>query len=162
MVKEKLQQYALIAEIVSAVAIVLSLIFVGVQVRMSAQETAANSVAIEGSVRQAMLDSDLSLLIKSIDYPYLANPTAKELNELESNQLFAFMIGYTRTRETYWLQFNNNLLDEETYETYINSFVSFIGLSTESAAVWKLLVDGKIVSEEFAAEVDKRVQEFQN
>jgi len=36
-VKQRLQEYALIAEVVSALAIVLSLIFVGLQVRQGAQ-----------------------------------------------------------------------------------------------------------------------------
>ena len=41
--KEKLQEYALIAEIISAIAIVLSLIFVGLQVRQGSEATDANT-----------------------------------------------------------------------------------------------------------------------
>ena len=53
--KEKLQQYALVAEIVSALAIVLSLIFVGLQVKQGSEQTAANTEAIRSQVRESML-----------------------------------------------------------------------------------------------------------
>jgi hypothetical protein len=43
----KLEKWALVAEIVSAIAIVLSLIFVGLQVRQGASATALNTRAIE-------------------------------------------------------------------------------------------------------------------
>ena len=42
--KEKLQEYALIAEIVSAIAVVLSLVYVGYQVQMNTEEKRMQSV----------------------------------------------------------------------------------------------------------------------
>ena len=53
--KEKLQEYALIAEIISALAIVVSLIFVGLQVRQGSETTVANTEAIRSQVRESML-----------------------------------------------------------------------------------------------------------
>jgi len=40
--KEKLQEYALIAEMISAICIVLSLVFVGLQVRQGVPHRALN------------------------------------------------------------------------------------------------------------------------
>jgi hypothetical protein len=67
--KEKLQEYALIAEIISAICIVLSLIFVGLQVRQGAEETAANTAAIRGSVRQSLMEADKDLLLFAVENP---------------------------------------------------------------------------------------------
>jgi len=50
--KEKLQEYALVAEIIGGVAIVISLVFVGVQVSQTAEETATNTTAIRASAYQ--------------------------------------------------------------------------------------------------------------
>ena len=61
--KEKLQEYALLAEIFSAIAVVLSLIFVGLQIRQGAEETAANTAAIRSSVQLAMMEADKDLLL---------------------------------------------------------------------------------------------------
>lgn len=46
--KEKLQEYARLAEILSATAVVASLIFVGFQVKQQSEETALNTRAICG------------------------------------------------------------------------------------------------------------------
>jgi hypothetical protein len=53
--KERLQEYALIAEIIGAIAIVVSLVFVGRQIQQSADETALNTKAIQASIRQACI-----------------------------------------------------------------------------------------------------------
>jgi hypothetical protein len=53
--REKLQEYALIAEIIGGIAIVASLIFVGFQVQQTADETALNTRQM-----QAMAFQDLS------------------------------------------------------------------------------------------------------
>ena len=41
--KEKLQEYALIAEIISAICIVLSLIFVGLEIEQSTKQSRINA-----------------------------------------------------------------------------------------------------------------------
>ena len=51
----KLERWALIAEIVGGVAIVLSLIFVGLQVRQSAEQTALNTDAIRADAIQSLV-----------------------------------------------------------------------------------------------------------
>lgn len=53
--KVRLQEYALIAEIIGGIAIVVSLIFVGFEVRQSAAETAQNTRAIEVAAYQDLI-----------------------------------------------------------------------------------------------------------
>lgn len=50
--KEKLQQYALVAEIISAIAIVLSLVFVGFQIADGNRE--ANAATFQASLDTEM------------------------------------------------------------------------------------------------------------
>ena len=54
--KEKLQEFALIAEIVSAAAVVLSLLYVGYQIRESTEQARLDSIRImdQGYQQQAM------------------------------------------------------------------------------------------------------------
>jgi hypothetical protein len=135
--KQKLQEYALIAEIVSAIAIVISLIFVGMQVRLGASETAANTEALRSQVRESMLASDLSLLQNYIDYP-------EGFNEVNINQGLtpaeiqrqAFLLLLIRTRENYWLQYNNGALDEDTFISYLIPFIRSVTVDEFWASVW--------------------------
>ena len=108
--KEKLQEYALLAEIISAVCIVLSLIFVGLQVRQGSEETAANTAAIQGSVRQAMMEADKDLLLFAAEHPEIETGLEADL---------AYQVAYIRTRHHYWKQYEAGLLDAETYYSFM-------------------------------------------
>jgi len=72
--KEKLQEYALVAEIIGGVAIVISLVFVGVQVSQTAEETATNTTAIRASACQ-----ELTTQILNINNLRAENPDIAEL-----------------------------------------------------------------------------------
>ena len=155
--KSKLQKIALIAEIVSAVAIVLSLIFVGLQVRIAARETEANSIAIQGSVRQAMLDADLRLILATLDHPYLSKPVNYALNDEQTERLKVWFIAYTRTRESYWRQYSNGLIDPDTYESFMRSYIGYIAFRQENRTAWAFIAKAGIVSEDFIEDVEKRL-----
>lgn len=116
--QEKLQEYALIAEIVGAVAIVLSLIFVGIQVKQGAEETAVNTEAIRGQVRESMMNADLEVI------KYIAEYMPEDDRTLSNTELFYEIL--KRTRENYWVQYQNGLLDEDTYTSYISIFIDEI------------------------------------
>lgn len=76
--KDKLQEYAFIAEVISAIAIVTSLIFVGLEIRSSSdaayQISYDNLLADHSNFRQNLaLDEELSNLL------YIFNSTASEI-----------------------------------------------------------------------------------
>jgi len=128
MMKEKLQEYALVAEIISAVAIVLSLIFVGVQVQQGAEETAANTGALRSQVRESMLNSDLAMLDRALDYPelidYYFNSEGKDAVMIARMKVWIYQ--FSRTRENYWVQHQNGVLDAETYRSYLAPFLRYL------------------------------------
>ena len=152
--KAKLEEYAFIAQIVSAVAIVVSLVFVGLQVRLGAQETAANSEAIRGQVREAMLAADQNVLLTSMDYPYLVDPATPLQSAPAEQQQRAtlYFIAMTRARENYWFQYQAGLLDTDTYLSYRNPLLIYIESNDFYLDLWQTRTTS--MHEEFKAEIN--------
>ena len=81
-VKEKLQEYALLAEIISAVAIIASLLFVGVQLKQNDKTNQVNacqaltSESID-SLYQVALDREVATL-------FAAGQAGDELDEIDT------------------------------------------------------------------------------
>ena len=122
--KEKLQEYALIAEIVSALAIVLSLIFVGLQVRQSAEQTAMNSQAVQASVRQAMLQNEFNMLFYAGDHDVMGiDITQDHITPEQRNAYQALEIAFFHARENAWVQHEKGILDDATYYSYRDAFI---------------------------------------
>jgi len=116
----KLEKWALIAEILSAVAVVTSLVFVGLQIRQGAEETALNTRAIETSAFQ-----DLTTQINTISLQLSGNPQSAELaarisqggkpeTPQEQMQMQQLLFSVYRHGELAFRQYENDLIDEET------------------------------------------------
>lgn len=113
MMKAKLQEYALIAEIIGAASIVASLLFVGFQIQQNSEAQLAGS-------RQNLLEADLSVLDNLIDHPNLYNPAnADSLEGDEINRRDAYWVSILRIREFAWQQYKNDFLDEESLKSYL-------------------------------------------
>ena len=148
--KQKLQEYALVAEIISAICIVLSLIFVGLQVRQGAQETQENSVALRSQVQQAMMEADKDLLLFR----------AINGRSMEAGDYFYYGNALFRTRELYWTQHNVGLLDDAAYLAYMTPFVTGTLNNVEIAQVWVNAVDEGYVQPAFIEEVNRLRQQL--
>jgi len=108
----KLEKLSALAELVSSVAIVLTLGYLAVQTRQ-------NTLAIQATVRQAMLTEDRELLFKQMEYPFvsLRYPT-EELTVEQQIQLDSWTLVFFRARENHWLQYQNGVIDEATWVAY--------------------------------------------
>ena len=99
---------------------VLSLIFVGLQVRLGAQETESNTKALLGQTRESLLSTNLTQLLRMLDYPYLVDynydPTL--LSQEEQQRATVFWFTFQRSRENYWSQKEAGILDTPTYLSY--------------------------------------------
>lgn len=114
-------KWSAIAEILSAVAILITLVYLAVQTRYLAVQTEQNTAAVQASVRQDMLASDLELLFKQIDYPELelaGRPGYQNLTPEQLTRLNSHLIALVRIREFQWLQFKNGVIDERTWASY--------------------------------------------
>lgn len=101
-----------IAEIVSSVAIVVTLIYLTI-------ETRQNTDALLATSRQATLDADLSFISNVIDHPELGIGRGVPGETAEEVRIMAHLIAYLRIREFAWFQYQNGILDETTWQSYM-------------------------------------------
>lgn len=117
----KLREYALIAEIVSGVAIVVTLIFLIVEVN-------ANTNATLAANRQSLASRTEALLLAQSTSPDIARLVTKarndeEFTEEERYQFAGHVAGYLRLAEEAYLQFLDGHLDGEYWRTRAENLV---------------------------------------
>lgn len=144
-------KWSAIAEIVSSVAILITLLYLSIQ-------TQQNTDAIQASVRQAMLAEDRESLYKIIEFPSLNKRI--ELTETEEVQLFANMIAFIRMRENHWLQYQNGVLDEATWLSYRQPLLNVVFHSAFGRIVWIEQSEG-ILDPSFVESINSWVSEIE-
>ncbi|MBL4869322.1 MAG: hypothetical protein JKX72_00035 [Robiginitomaculum sp.] len=119
MKNDSLQKWALVAEIVGGVAIVLSLAFVGFQIRQGSEQTELNTRAVEVSAYQDLIsqmnnmylellgDSEMNDLV----FMFMTNELVPD--EQQRRQLFIYMGYVFRHAEMAYYQFSRGLISEE-------------------------------------------------
>lgn len=110
-------KWSAVAEIVSSLAILVTLIYLAVQ-------TGQNTAAIQASTRQTWLAEDRALLEVWIEHPEQRALWIKEAGSLtdeEKISLTSWLVIFIRNREIQWLQFQNGVIDEKTWSTYSSS-----------------------------------------
>lgn len=130
--KEILEEYALIAEIISAGAIIISLIFVGIQIK-------ANTKATQASTFHEIATLDINILLNFGNSKELAriittfrdNP--ESLNKEEQNHGFYLFGAEVRHVENLFLQNENKMISAKNWKSR------------------KALVDGVVLSAGFGA-----------
>ena len=125
----RLEKLSALAELVSAVAIVVTLAYLAIQ-------TQQNTAATQASVRQAILESEMELVRQLVDYPivFTGRSGDADLTDEELVQLHANLLVLVRTRENQWLQYQNGVIDEITWRTYQTAIPAV--LSTEFMRSW--------------------------
>jgi len=109
----RLEKLSAMAELVSAIAIVVTLGYLAIQ-------TQQNTTAVQAEVRQSMLANDLELLFRQMEYPHVASGeyAARDLTSDEEVQLISWLTVFVRVRENQWLQYKNGVIDEKSWATY--------------------------------------------
>jgi hypothetical protein len=101
-----------IAEIFSSVAILVTLVYLAIEINQNSDILQANS-------RDNVLGADLQHLYRLVDDPRLWLTYSKpELTETEKIELFHLLAALMRIRERDWLQVQSGALDEETWQAY--------------------------------------------
>jgi hypothetical protein len=134
------------SEIVSSIAIVITLIFLTIQMQQ-------NTRAIEATTRQGASDADAQQLIQLINYPETAIGYSKpELDDEEITRMFFSLTLYFRNRESEWAQYQDGVLDEATRIRFRASFASI--LQYEYIRNWWVNHGVNAFDPEFVAEVN--------
>jgi hypothetical protein len=141
-------KWAAIAEVASSIAIVVTLVYLVIQ-------TQQNSDSINANSRQVSIASDLQVIATSIASPGLELLKFKEdLTDQEASLLEAWLVMLVRSREHQWLQYQDGLLDEETWRSYLSGLAG--NLSTPSTRRWwNAAVEMELFDPGFAAAVDE-------
>ena len=109
-----------ISEIIGSIGIIITLIFLVLQMR-------ENTRAIKASTRQAARDAEAQTVATTIDHPStILSWTKPELTDEELIQYIFWMIGYFRNRENDWLQFQRGVMDEASWNRYLSALTGLL------------------------------------
>lgn len=146
-----LEEYAYLAEIIGVIVVVVTLIYLSVQVRQGKELLRSES-------RQAQVANDQSGVFKFVDHPDLGRFFCQQepVSFDDKVKLLFWIVGQMRAREHEWLQHRSGAMDEETWMSYRD--VIYFLLGTERArAVWALCAP--FFNPDFAAMVSKMIDE---
>ena len=102
------------SDLLAAIAVVLSLWYVAAQLRQNTKAIVANS-------RQGLLDADLALITGFIDHaldPHLISDEVVLLPE-DERRIVWMVVKALRIREFAWHQYKSGILDEPTWNSYM-------------------------------------------
>ena len=143
-----LQMLSAIAQIISSIAVLLTLVYLAIQTNQLSKQTELNTAAILSSSRQEILNQELWILGKGIENPLFiigreAVPheflAEYNLSIEDRSMLLTFYNAVFRIRENLWLQYTSGVLDEKTWNSYRTTFVRLLNLDTRMKTYWSLI-----------------------
>lgn len=139
-----LEQLAYLAEIVGVIMVIASLVYVALQLRQNTEAQLAAS-------RQVTMTADIGLLSKCMDYPDAVDGLGESADDVRFN---AYLVMYLRIREFAWYQYQNGILDQTTWESYMAP-TGLVFASERARRVWNSNVIR--LDSGFRAYVDKSI-----
>ena len=130
----KLEKIAAVAEIISSIAIVITLVYLSIQTRQTNETLLANS-------RQTTMMADVQIIGNAVSNPQAVANASKHLSELtqaESQQVGNMIAGLVRTREFSFHQYKNGILDKVTLDSYMGTLVRWIKMGDVTLYYWQL------------------------
>ena len=129
-----LQDWASIAEIAGGIAIVISLIYVGFELR-------ENTRAIQAQTRQAFSAQDLTFFETALDQTVVARAVAKRqageaLSHLEQSQLATRQHLNFRIFEHAYYQYQKGTLEEGEWDRYARIIILVICTNKPAQSMW--------------------------
>jgi len=131
----RLEKLSAFAEILSAVAILITLVYLSAQTRQ-------NVLAVEAATRQATLDNVFDVLSQVMVDPDIWLSLVKdELNETERVKLSAYLFSVMERAQASWYQYQSGALDERSWLRVREPTVSNI-LFRQGNRWWNYFQDG--------------------
>ena len=127
-----LEQYAYLAEIIGVIVVVVTLIYLTIQIRQGAELLRSES-------RQAQVTNDQNGVYKFVEHrqPGQLFSMTETPDFTGKTELLFWIIGQMRAREHEWLQYRSGALDEDTWLSYRE--VIYFLLGTDRARdLWNL------------------------
>lgn len=146
------QKYSALAELLSSLAIVVTLIYLAIQTQQTNDTLLANS-------RQATMTADVEIVSALIGSPEAftnMHETYENLSLLEQEQVMNAFAGLIRIREFAFFQYQNGILDENTLQSYLAPLARWLQWDSANA-VWTIFREE--LDPEFVAYVDTLIDE---
>jgi hypothetical protein len=139
------------SEIVSSIAIVVTLIYLTVEVQQ-------NTDALHAQSRQSVLNSGQSELFAMLEYPDIVKSITKKepLTSDEHVRLNMILVAMMRGREYSWLQYQNGIIDEAQWQTEL-AVIIFV-LDSQRTRDWWEKVGRNAFSYQYSEFVDSLIQ----
>ncbi len=137
-----LQLLSTLAEIIGSIGVVISLIYLAQQIKLS-------NVFSHSNTRRDMLQSTVQELYTVVENPIIWEAFNKEsLTKSEKYQLHAWIVANIRQREFEWFQMENGIIDISTFKSYTG--IIGIILGTKRTRRWwseyKIYYDPKFIA----------------
>ena len=156
MIKLKLSEWASIAEIIGALAVVASLFYVGYQIKRNTEVgLAANRQSIATRAQELALYSANVGIHKLI---FATNIDSTQLSELEQDRLIGYVGALLRTTEEAYLLYRDGMLDEEYWGSRANVMLTILRTEITRKIYYKTK-EGGFYTGDFASWVDKALLE---
>jgi hypothetical protein len=156
-----LQKWALIGEISGAVAVVVSLLFVGYQLKQSNEQAAQNTRALQLAAYQQLIEGISDFNILTIENTKLRTARRKledgeQLDSDEKDVINAFIYLAYRNGDLAYMQYQQEIIDEERLRSGLGLLVNLLYLPSVQSH-WIQARAG--FTEEYQAFVDKLIEE---
>lgn len=131
----KLSKLADLSQIIGAVAVIGTLIFIGVQINQ-------NTKATKASIRQSIATNDITFLSRFLNSAIIAEARAKQLNHItlsitESEQLVQLQYVNFMVFEMAYYNYQQGFLDTELWERYRFIIAGNLTYNTYAEMAWK-------------------------
>lgn len=152
-----LEQLGALGELIGAIASVILLAYIAVQIRHSSKTLEHNTRATEAATRQAFASQDQAYLTSALDPSVLAVAvskleTGKELSLVERSQLIGRQHVNFRVFESAFSQFRMGVLTEGEWERYRRIIAFLVHHDEPSRQMWAGLRE--LFHPSFMAEVE--------
>ena len=129
--EEKLKKFALVAEIISAFAVVAGLIFVGLEIRQSTDQAALNTRALETAAYQDLIAQIMQINLMSLQDPELTDIIQSGSSiPLPDGAVAAKFRGYAitvaRHADMACFQYQQGLISEERLVSAMGIFINVV------------------------------------
>ena len=137
----KLQKWALLAEILGGIAVVVSLIFVGYQVQQSNEQAALNTSALRLAAYQQLIEGISEFNIQTLQNAELRAARIKledgtKIDELDPDErqiINAFLYLAYRNGDLAYMQYRQGIIDEERLLSGMGLLVDYLAYPTVRA-----------------------------
>lgn len=144
-----------IAEIISSVAILATLVYLALQTQYLATQTEQNTAAIVSNSRQQSLDSQLQVLRMELDYPVTAFGNEERASGNQGVRQRMVEYAFMTIAEHQWLQYNDGQLDPTTWRALRSRFVDRIRNNARLRQSWEQFTMSGLLDAAFAADVNE-------